>query len=47
MTEQIQPPAYDPEHSPQEFHDKIILKPIEADYLWNSEDPKSLMTNFA
>ena len=46
MTDTAQlPPHYDPEVSPAEFHDKIILKPVEIDHVWNSDEPKQLMTD--
>jgi hypothetical protein len=37
---------YDPEVSPAEFADRIILKPAEVEAVWNSEDPKHLMADF-
>ena len=45
MTE-TQPPAYDPEHAPAEWQEKIIQKPAEVEHIWISEDPKHLMTEY-
>lgn len=46
MTEVAQlPPVYDPEVSPAEFHDKVILKPAEVEHVWNSDSPKQLMAD--